>query len=227
MMANTLSYFVDVTGPRYGAMLAWNDGSGNLSELITFGTGDIEWANPTSPNINPSVENWGVSGEYIVVKGYSLAAGTPPTYPAPATKAQIIDIASGTIVPIPVDGKTQPYMPLILPKDPFRMQVWGIVSGVRKYFWQSDFTPGVTAVNPVYGSVEAIQQNDAWWDASGGFFRCTGKQSPYDASGNPQDPGITSLWMETIALGYGPCFTGTDLDPAVNKSFHISARWNW
>lgn len=224
MMASTLSYFIDVTGPRYGAMIAWNSGV-QLTELVTFGNGDLEWINPQTPSVNSGVENWGVSGEYICVKGYSSSSTGDAQWPAPATKAQIIDISSSLTVQIPLDGVTQPYIPLILPKDPFRMQVWGVIAKQRKYFWQSDFTPSITASNPVHGVLPAIQQYDYWWDETNGWVRSSGKQLPYDASGNPQDPEATSTWMNTIALGFGKCFTGTDV--AMNQSFYLSQKWNW
>jgi len=223
-MASTLDYYIGVKGPRYGAMISWDSGNSDLSELVTFGNGDQEWVNPQTPSITSGVENWGISGEYICVKGYSPTSTGSPEWPAPATKAQIVDIGSGTIVPVPIDGVTQPYIPIIMPKDPFKMQVWGTISGQRKYFWQSIFTP-TTAVNPVYGTAPAIQQWDSWWDELNGYVRCTGTQLPYDASGNPQDPGMTSLWLETIALWYGPMFTGIDMSS--NQSFHMRAKWPW
>ena len=209
-------FYIHLQGKRQAGMLVWQDTRQWVSEWVGYANGDVEWLDPNTGQ-RGSVEHQIFRDGFFVITGFDQ-------WPADCTKAEIEDINTGTVYPLTC-SKGHFYSPLIVPKDPWRIRVWGLIAGNRKFYWQSDFFPGETVTNPCWfqGPItrEVIRQKDSWWDEVQGWVRATGSL-PFEGN-KPVRPTVQSLWEVTVAKGLG-VFTTKGADGRVACLYSV---WSW
>ena len=218
-MASLSEYYIHMQGKQHAGMLAWGDTKQFTSLWVGYKNGDVEWLDPNTGK-RGSVEHQIQRDGFFVLTGFDQ-------WSADATQAEMFDIGTSAIYPLVPKGGHQ-YSPLLVPRDPWGMRVWGkIAGGPRRFYWQSEFYPGYQASNPAWyqGPIqrETIRQLDAWWDSIEGWVRAKGDQAPFDAAGNPIRPRVTSQWEVTVAKGLG-VFTTKGPDGRVAGLYSV---WDW
>jgi hypothetical protein len=210
-------YFIHVLPQQRAGMLVWQDTRQYTSQWVTYLNGDVAWGDPNK--WQPSYEHMFVRDGWLLIQGFDK-------YEASCTQAEVEDINSGIRYPLTCRGGHY-YSPMLVPRDPWRMRVWGLIAGTRKFYWESDFFTAETAFNPCWfegaQTKDVIRQLDSWWDEPAGWVRATGT-SPYDSAGRPVRPTVTKLWEVTLAKGVGPW---TILDKASGRRVCAYSSWPW
>lgn len=211
-------YYAHVVPGQRAGMLVWQDTLEWTSEWISHPNGDVQWLDPHEPP--------GSFEQMTVRDGYLVLLGFEHRYSADCTLAEIEDINSAVRYPITCRGGHY-YSPMLLPRDPWRMRMWGTIAGGRRFYWQSDFYPGEQAFNACWfegaQSREVVRQLDSWWSEPEGWVRATGGP-PFDAAGRPVRPAVSSTYEITLAKGVGPW---TIRDKSVGRDRCAYSMWSW
>lgn len=210
-------YFVHVLPGQRAGMLVWQDTRQQTSQWVSYPNGDVAWGDPNK--WQPSLEHMRVLDGYLTIAGFDQ-------WTADCIQAEIEDINSGVRYPLTCRGGHY-YSPMLIPRDPWRVRVWGLIAGTRKFYWEADFFATETAFNACWyegaQTKDVIRQDDSWWDDQAGWVRATGS-NPYDAVGKPVRPTVTKLWEVTLARGVGPW---TILDKASGRRMCAVSTWAW
>lgn len=210
-------YYVHLQGKPIAGMLVWQDTREWLSMWVAYPNGDMAWRDPRSPGPG-SVEHQVIRDGFFVLNGFDQ-------WPADCVRAELEDINSGVVTTLPCT-KGHFYSPLLIPRDPWRMRIWGVIPG-KKFYWEADFYPSEQMTNPCWiegpKTAEVIRQKEVWYDTGGGWVRGSGT-NPWDAAGKPIRPTVNKQWEVTVAKGYG-IWTMKDL--ATGKSMCAYSIWNW
>ncbi len=210
----TLSeYLPHATGDHVAGMLVRQDSGEWASEWIAYGGGKLEWRDP-----HTAVGNF----EYMSVRNGWIYLDRLDQWQVLCTRAELED-AGGVATTIDCSSG-HPYVPLLLPKDPFTVRVWGTVGG-QLFYWQSVFTPGVQVLNTCWyqgpRTMEAIEQQDSWWAQNSGWVRAIGTL-PY-SNGQPVRPTVNNKYRVTLVKGIG---VWTIHDDGVNLCAYSTWSWN-
>ena len=210
-------YFIHVLPGQRAGMLVWEDTRERTSQWVAYPNGDVAWGDPNK--WQPSLEHMRVLDGYLTISGFDQ-------WSADCIQAEIEDIQSGIRYPVTCRGGHY-YSPMLVPRDPWRIRVWGLIAGTRKFYWEADFWQTQAAFNPCWyegaQSRDAITQQEVWWDEIGGWQRGTGDRA-FDAQGKPVRPTVTKLWEITLARGAGPW---TILDKSSGRRICAYSMWNW
>jgi hypothetical protein len=211
-----LDYMPHASGQHLAGMLVRQDSRQWASMWVAYDNGMLEWRDPNTGHGN---------FEFMSVRNGWIYLDRLDQWAITCQRAELEDINSGTTVDVTCD-KGHPYVPLLLPRDPFRVRVWGKVGG-QPFYWQSDFYPGERMQNDCWyqGSqtLEVTRQKDSWWSMSSGWVRATGTL-PYDAAGRPQRPAVDNKYEVTLAKGIG---VWTINDMTSGQKFCAYSTWRW
>ncbi len=212
-------YFIHVLPGQRAGMLVWLDTRQWTSQWITHSNGDVQWRDPNT-SLPGSFEHMFVRDGYLLIQGFDQ-------WDASCTMAEIEDLNSGVRYPLTCRGGHY-YSPMLVPRDPWRMRVWGLIAGTRKFYWESDFFTAETAFNACWyegaQTRDVIRQLDSWWTKDEGWVRSTADREPFDLAGNPVRPTVKKLWEITLAKGVGPW---TITDKASGRKMCAYSRWDW
>lgn len=219
-MASLSEYYIHMQGKQHAGMLAWADTKQFTSMWVGYKNGDVEWLDPNTGK-RGSVEHQIFRDGFFVLTGFDQ-------WSADATQAEMYDINTGATYSLTPRGGHQ-YSPLLVPRDPWGMRVWGkIAGGPRLFYWQSEFYPGVQVSNPCWhqGPIQrdCIKQMDAWWDSVEGWTRATADKAPFDGT-TPARPKVASTWEVTIAKDLG-VFTTRSTAPG-GRLAGVYSTWDW
>lgn len=196
--APTSDYFIHFMHRQQAGMIVWQDTRQWTSLWITHLNGDVQWR-------DPNTSDPGSFEQMFQRDGYWILGGFEHKWSADCTRAEIEDINTGAIAQLDC-SKGHPYAPFLLPRDPWRMRVWGLIAGSRRFYWESDFYPSQQVFNGCWyqggQTREAIVQDDSWWTKEDGWTRATGTE-PYDFAGNPVRPTVNKTYRVTVAKGAG------------------------
>jgi hypothetical protein len=227
----TPQYWVHMAPQKQAAILVWQATGQWTSEWISVGDGGAQWIDPNTGKMN-SVEHWTQRGGFLMIdyfaNGFDFEAKTTPGYqriPANCVKAVLQDVPSGQMIDLPCDGHGHYYVPWLLPRDPWRIFVWGNVG--YPFFWAAEFTPALSVTNPCYYAGpqvrDAVVQREVWWDRLNGWAEGSGGPA-FDATGKPIMPLITYGIEATVGLGEGVMLRR---DVATGQSMCLYSRWTW
>lgn len=195
--ATLFDYFPHVGDKKLAAMLLRSDTRERMSMWVSDGKHSVEWYDPNTGKYQGS-ERFSVRDGWIILEAFDAI-------PANCIRAEIEDIGTGVIIPLPC-SKGHYYAPVILPKDPWRIRNWISLPGVGRAYWEADFYPGETAVNPCSGESRAVLRQVEVWRSEYNYVtewvRGTGTE-PWDDRGNPVRPTVTKQWQVTLAPGIG------------------------
>ena len=223
--ASTLAeYFIHTEPQQRAGMIVWADTRQPTSEWITYPNGNVRWLDPNIAGDVGDFERMTTRDGYLTLLGFGPIYDTVK-WPADCVQAEIEDINSGARFPLTCRGGHY-YSPVLVPRDPWRMRAWG-TSGGRRFYWESDFYPGVQVFNPCWyeggQAREAIAQDDAWFDEWGGWQRAEGSP-PFDDYGRPIRPTVTKFYRVTLAKGAG---VWTIEDKRLGRTRCAYSTWQW
>ena len=176
------------------------------TEKMTFGTVVytspfpdvlfVDW--PTADPLNRSREEWSRDSNYVYLDAYS---GTTNglRYPVYSYRTEI----NGAEVPSPKTG--QIYMPRRI-TGPLTITVWGWIqandgSFGKLWAWRATLTPMLNAPTPCGPDLDAIKQEETWWDSDGGWLWNPTPSAPFDKDNKPQ--AFTHSYVRENYMGKG------------------------
>lgn len=224
----TPEYWVHMTpGVKQGALFVNQANPASwFSEWVSVGDGGAMWLNPATGKTT-GVEHWVARNGFLLIDYFADSFSTNPRQqriPANCTKALLQDVPSGAMTELQCDGHGHYYSPWLLPRDAWRLFIWGDVG--YKFFWAAEFTPS-TATNPCYyagaQTSDVIVQQEVWWDAVNGWVEGSGGPA-YDLLGNPLMPTITYGSESTVMRGEGVVL---HQDLTTGLAMCLYSRWLW
>jgi len=214
-------FYVHLQAKRQAALIVWQDISGRpgLAVWVADGTGAVQWRNPDGSISQAGTEHMAIRNGWIMLDRFG-------PWSADCIKAELVDIQTGTVMEFPCKpGGGHPYVPMILPRDPFRVRVWGLIDGKQAFYWETDFAHVGQVRNECWyegpQSRESIQQSEAWFAAHGGWLIGSGG-APFDAQGKPQAANAVHGCTVTVAKGAGVWTYAVGKDRAC-----LYSLWNW
>ena len=107
------------------------------------------------------------------------------------------------------------------------MQIWGIIAGTNRFYWDASFFPNETATNNCWVggpmTAKVIREQENWWDDSGWMDK---KAHPIPWFGNtPVEVPVTYAREATVAKGLG-VWTLHDLVPG-SRNICLYSIWSW
>jgi hypothetical protein len=223
-------FWVHMAPQKQAALFVGQTTGAWFSEWVSDGTGAAMWRNPTS-GVATGVEHWTLRDGWLVLTGYSNDFGAVQ-WPADCVRAEIEDVQTGATAPLTCRGGQQ-YVPFLIPRDPWRIRIWGVIANSSRFYWEAEFTPGQSVTDSCYYSGpitrDAIVQREVWWDSTGGGPKHDGwaegtGTAPFDASGKPVVPTVTYGVETTVAKGEGVL---THKDLATGLAMCLYSRWDW
>jgi hypothetical protein len=210
-------WFGHMQSPRQAALLLWQDARVPLAYWVGSGTGDATWVQPDGTPTG--TEHWVVRNGFVMVDGFDQ-------WGADCTRAELEDIATGAVTVLPC-ARGHYYVPFLLPSSPWRIRNWGLLAGTNRFYWEADFYPGESALNPCWyegaQTRPVIREREVWWDIGGGWVRGSGTP-PFDAQGHAQRPTVTKQYEVTLAQGLG---VWTAVDLATGQRTCLYSVWRW
>ena len=202
---------------RNAGLLVWQDTKQWVSEWISDGSASATWRDPNTGTPG-SVEHYSLREGAMMLDGFDQ-------WPIACLRADLVDINSGETVSLTCD-KGHPYAPFLIPRDPWRMRIWGVIANSVRFYWEGDFYPD-SATDPCYFSGpitrDVIREQEVWWDSNGGWVRGTGTPV-FDAQGKPISPSVTKQSETLVAKGEG--VIGLK-DLASGRQSCLYSRWQW
>jgi hypothetical protein len=221
--ATTPEYFIHFQPKQVAGLLVTDDVHRQWSSLwVAHKEGFVEWLNPDGTT--------GSGREYEQVRNGYLTITAFDQWTADCRKAVLEDINTGARTELQCQAGTgHYYIPWLVPQDPVRIRIWGVIAGgPKRFYWEADFYPNEKKLNNCWyegpKTADVIRQQEVWYDDGGGWIRGTGTAA-WNAQGQPIIPQTVKQWEATIAKGYG-VWTLQDLRPGGPKYCEYS-RWDW
>src|SRR5690348_10027190 len=161
-------YWVHIAPQKQAALFVGQTTGSWFSEWVSDGTGAAMWRNP-STGVPTGVEHWTLRDGWLVITGFSDDFGLPQ-WPADCVRAELQDVQTGATAPLTCRGGHQ-YVPFLIPRDPWRIRIWGVIANSLKFYWEAEFTPGTMTDSCYYSGPitrDVIVQREVWWDSGGG-----------------------------------------------------------
>jgi hypothetical protein len=212
-------YYIHFQPKQIAGMLVHENSRQWASLWVAHKEGFVEWLDPNTGS--------GSGREYGVIRDGWFVLTAFDQWSADCVRAELEDINSGVVTTIQC-SKGHYYIPLLVPRDPFRVRVWGVIAGgPKKFYWEADFFPNEQKFNPCWyegpKTAQVIRQQEVWFDTAGGWVRGTGT-APFDAAGKPIRPQVIKQWEVTVARGYG-VWTMQDLN--TGDKYCAYSTWEW
>lgn len=235
LAATWSDYSPAIGSTKMAALLSRADTHQWASEWIGLGNGGAIWRNPNDPSSQGSIENWFLDNDgWYKIRSYENPAAPigHQVYQVTCIKADVTDLNTGKVLPLLCNRAGQPYVPFLIPNDPFRVRAWGLVDGTLQYYWEATFYPNEQATDVCWlagpRTLQVIRQQEAWWD-SGGLWMNGGNVGirPFNANGTPVEVNVPMARETTLAKGLG-VFTTVDLTgPTKGIQLCLYSIWQW
>lgn len=221
--AATWGDYSPAIGPsKQAGMIVWENTKQWVSEWIGLGDGSVWWREPNTGQSN-GIEHWTVLNGWYMIKSFEDPG--VGVWSADCIKAVLTDINTGQKASLPCT-KGHFYTPFLIPSDPYRMQIWGLIAGTNRFYWDASFYPNEKATNNCWvggpTTLPVIREQENWWDDSGWMDKL---KHPIPFNGmTPIEVSVPMAREATLAKGYG---VWTLVDLVTKDRMCLYSTWTW